>query len=409
MKKKKIQKPIRRVPVCILNGFLGSGKTTLLRNLLAQSYEQGLSLGVIVNDMSELDVDGALIGDVDIFEKENYHFETIYSCVLSSKRGITQLKTSLNNILKQHVPDLIIIETSGSCHPMPLIDFFKTQSRFMLTGVLTLVDSAMVDQDYEGGQKIVPTMEENVRNNQRGTTNLLVEQAMFCNQLLLTKADRVEESKINQIAHAIHDLNPFVSVMSVPWGRFKIDQILAMPEYNYHRVAKLTKELKPTLESEQRNERPYNILTRVIKDDRPFHPERLWETCQKELGQHIYRSKGFFYLPSRDEVALLWNQAAGGISLELVGHWRAGMLENEDHGLAPEEIEGLKEMMAKEKGRFGDRHCHLTVIGDKHQVDRFAKLLEDCLLTEEEVDFWRRGGTFKDPWPQKLVKAKQGS
>ena len=131
-----------KVPVLILNGFLGSGKTTLLTSLLVQSHKRQLSIGVVVNDMSELDVDGLLVAQTEFFEKNNSNFQSIYSCVLSSKKGLKKLSDSLNQMMLTNAPELLIIETSGSCHPMPLIEFFSKQSQFKLTGVLTLVDTA---------------------------------------------------------------------------------------------------------------------------------------------------------------------------------------------------------------------------------------------------------------------------
>ncbi len=108
---------------------------------------------------------------------------------------------------------------------------------------------------------------------------------------------------------------------------------------------------------------------------------------------------GFFYLSSRDNVSLLWNQAAAGISLELIGYWRAGILEDKNNGLDEMEIEGLRKKLEEDSGRFGDRRCHLTVIGDKAQVDTFANALSDCFLTGDEIEHWQAGGEFPDPWP----------
>ena len=79
---------LKKVPIIILNGFLGSGKTTLFRNLLSQSKKKNISVCAIVNDMSELDVDGELLGNTDIVEDNNHILESISSCVLSSKKGI---------------------------------------------------------------------------------------------------------------------------------------------------------------------------------------------------------------------------------------------------------------------------------------------------------------------------------
>lgn len=392
------------VPVVILNGFLGSGKTTLLRNLLVQSSRKELSVSVIVNDMSELDVDGELIANTEIVKREDSNFESIHSCVLSSKAGIKKLDEVLKRMLSNHRPDLIIVETSGSCHPMPLIEYFRLQSEVALTGVLALVDSLMLAQDFNFGQAVVPHLQRNLQSQQRDTVNLLVEQVMFCSHLILTKADRLQEGKLEGIAKAIHPLNPHVNVVSVQWGKLAVEELLALPTYNFHRVAQLVEELQPVLEKESHTERPYDMATRVIKDDRPFHPQRLWEICNRFLGEKIYRSKGFFWFPTRDKISLLWNQAAGSISLELVGYWRSGVVEEEDNGLMEMEREMLKERLANETGRFGDRHCHLTIIGDKSQVDPFEQALKQCFLTEEEIKYWQSDGEFTDPWPQNMVK-----
>ena len=404
--KQKPKKSLTRIPVVILNGFLGSGKTTLFRNLLAQSKNNNLPVCAVVNDMSELDVDGELIANTSVVENNSQILESIHSHVLSSKKGIEKLEQSLDRLLSNHQPELIIIETSGSCHPMPLIEFFKSQSHLKLTGVLALVDTLMLAHDYHYGQHLVPQMQYNLRNQKRDMINLLVEQIMFCSHLILTKADRIEKEKLPEIAQFIQPINPYVSIFSVRFGKLSIKDILEMPEYDYHRVAKLVDELKPTLESESHGDRPYNMATRVIKDDRPFHPQRLWEVCHQYLDQRIYRSKGFFWLASRDNISLLWNQAAGSINLELIGYWRSSVIEKNDSGLLDDEIELLKERLAEESGRFGDRHCHLTVIGDETQVDRFTEALKSCFLSEEEIIHWELGGEFSDPWPKNIVKMK---
>lgn len=401
----KVKGKSKKTPIVILNGFLGSGKTTLFRNLLSQSKKKNIHVCAVVNDMSELDVDGELIANTSSVEENESLMESIHDCVLSSKKGIKQLDIALKRLVSQHQPELIIIETSGSCHPMPLIEYFESKSQYKLTGVLALVDSLMLAHDYNYGQQLVPQMQHNLRNQKRDMVNLLVEQIMFCSHLMLTKGDRIQQEKLPEIAEFIRPINPYISIFSVFYGKLSIDDIQAMPEYNFHRVAQLMKELKPTMDAESSGDRPYNMATRVIRDDRPFHPERLWKVCHEYLDQRIYRSKGFFWLASRDDVSLLWNQAAGSINLELIGYWRSAVLEENDSGLLEDELELLRQQLA-ESGRFGDRHCHLTVIGDKDQVDRFTQALKSCFLSEDEIEHWESGGEFEDPWPTNLVKMR---
>lgn len=396
--------PLSKVPVVILNGFLGSGKTTLFRNLLSQAKKKNISVCAIVNDMSELDVDGELLSIADIVEEDNSILESIHSCVLSSKKGIQELDKSIKKLLSNQNPELIIIETSGSCHPMPLITHFEHHARVKLTGVFVLVDSLMLAHDYNYGESLAPKMQNNLAHNKRDTVNLLVEQMLFCSHLLLTKVDRIEKDRLQHIASYVHTINPFISTHSVHFGKLDIDSLFELKEYDYFRVAQLVEELQHVLAIEGENDRPYDLATRVIKDDRPFHPHRLWEICHQYLDKRIYRSKGFFWLASRDKHSLLWNQAAGSISLEIIGSWRSGIIEDGNHGLSEMEVRLLKERLSKESGRFGDRHCDLTVIGDKTQVDRFTNALKSCFLTDEEIELWKDGREFDDPWPKNLVK-----
>ena len=395
---------MRKTSVVILNGFLGSGKTTLFRNLLSQSKSKKLSVCAIVNDMSELDVDGELIANTAIVEGDSKILESISSHVLSSKIGLKKLDHSISKLLSNSHPDLIIIETSGSCHPMPLIRYFKNHQKVNLTGVLVLVDSLMLAHDYDYGSALIPNMQQNMSEGKRGTINLLVEQIMFCSHLILTKSDRINNNKLEDIENHIKKINPFVSVNSIIFGKLSIESIFEIKEYNYDNVKILFDELQPILEAEENTDRPYNIETRVIKDDRPFHPERLWDICHKYLDKRIYRSKGFFWLASRREHSLLWNQASGGINLELMGTWLAAIFENKNNGLLEEEMKLLEERLANETGRFGDRCCDLTVIGDKDQVNQFTEKLKSCFLTDNEIKQWKNGIEFKDPWPKKIVK-----
>lgn len=396
----------KEIPIVILNGFLGSGKTTLFRSLLSQSKRKDISVCAIVNDMSELDVDGELISNSAIVEKDEKILQSINSNILSSKEGLQKLDQAINKLLSNNDPDLIIIETSGSCHPMPLIKYFKNHNKVYLTGVLALVDSLMISQDFNCGKNLIPEMQQNMQHGKRGPINLLVEQILFCSHVILTKEDRINNSDLKKISNHINQINPFASIDSIIFGKLSIESLFEINEYNYYNVERLFKELQPVLDLEENNDRPYNLATRVIKDDRPFHPQRLWDVCHQFLDKRIYRSKGFFWLASRENQSLLWNQSAGSISLEILGTWRAAILEDKQHGLLDEEVKLLRQKLSNELGRFGDRCCDLTIIGDKQQVDQFSEKIRSCFLTEKEIQQWQNGDKFKDPWPKNIVRVK---
>ena len=231
--------------------------------------------------------------------------------MLSSKNGIQKLDQAIHKLLSHRNTELIIIETSGSCHPMPLIEYFKEQEELKLTGVFVLVDSLMLAHDFNYGESLIPRMQDNLTKGKRDTVSLLVEQIMFCSHLILTKTDRIEKDKLPDIATHVQEINPLASTHSVQFGRLTIESLFELEDYDYYKVNRLVEELKPVLENEEKSDRPYNISTRVVKDDRPFHPQRLWDICHEYLDQRIYRSKGFFWLASRDKHSLLWNKAAG--------------------------------------------------------------------------------------------------
>ena len=392
-----------KTSIVILNGFLGSGKTTLFRNLLTQSKKKAISVCAIVNDMSDLDVDGELIASSDFIENNN-NLESIHSCVLSSKKGIKKLEEALNKLCLNQNPKMIIIETSGSCHPMPLVEYFKNNEQFNLKKVYTLVDSLMLSHDFNYGKNLIPQMQINITNYKRDIVNLLVEQIMFSSDLILTKTDRIKKEKIAHIVKQIQGINPYTSINSISFGNLPIEYLLDSDFYDYDKVNGLIEELKPILEFESQVEKPYNLATRVIKDDRPFHPKRLWDVCHQYLDQRIYRSKGFFWLASRKKDSLLWNQAAAGINLELIGIWLSWIIEDKNGNLLDSEIKLIKEKLSKESGRFGDRHCELTVIGDKTQVDKFTDALKSCFLNDKEIALWKNDYMFEDPWPKNIVK-----
>ncbi|MFK3705482.1 G3E family GTPase [Raoultella sp. BIGb0138] len=394
---------MERVPLTILNGFLGAGKTTLLTRLLAQAHRRQLSVCVIVNDMSELDIDGVLIAGTDIVGADRHNFVTISADSISSASGIQKLDAALKQLLSHRRPAHILLETSGSSHPLPLVKYLRDHPRVSLKGLFTLVDSVMLHDDFADGETLLTAWQENLRRGRRGTENLLAEQVLFCSHLLLTKNDRLPFAHIAAMAKSLHVINPYVSVLAVPWGNLPLADVFAASEYDFERVATLIAELEDDLESG--GEQSHAIAARVLEDDRPFHPQRLWDTYHRFLGTGIHRSKGFFWLPSRDDLALLWNQAAGSISLGFVSYWKAGVLTHADPRLTAEEREVLRRQLHQQwPGRFGDRRCRLTVIGQRSELEPFVAALKRCFLTEAEIDHWAAGGTFADPWPRRVAR-----
>lgn len=396
------------LPVTILNGFLGAGKTTLLQNFLVQSRSlSDLRVAVIVNEMSELDVDGHILDTSEVMSLDDDLLVSIPAGSMSGSEGLERFSDALGQISASGATH-IIIETSGSTHPWPLLEAIRADTRVRLHGFLSVVDTITLAQDYDLGKAIVPAAAHNLSVERRGIENLLAEQIMFANQILLSKIDRLSMDDVRAVGEAIHPINPYAEIMGMKWGNLKLETVLAMPPYDHQRVATLGAELTVWDREHGVNSMAsasnYSIDSVVISDPRPFHPQRLWDVYNHYLGQQIYRSKGFFWFPSRDRLQLLWNQTAGNVGLGVVNYWKIAALEDESLNLSQEERDELLRQLSGVSPQFGDRHCRLTVIGDRHCLHTFASALRDCFCTAEEIEQWKAGRKFDDPWPTDMAR-----
>ncbi|MDB6454233.1 CobW family GTP-binding protein [Falsirhodobacter sp. 20TX0035] len=391
------------IPVTILNGFLGAGKTTLMQSLLGQARRRpDVRLGVIVNEMSELDVDGAILDLSEAISRKDARFATIPAGSISGPAGLAEFAAAVDRIVGAGATH-VLIETSGSTHPWPLIQAAEGHPMLRLHGFLSVVDTVTLAQDHDMGRAILPQAQAGLAEGKRGIANLLAEQIMFASRILLSKMDRVGARTLREVAEAIHPLNRQADIMGMQWGNVRLDHVLAMPPYDHSRVALLGAELadwdRSYRASSMSGPEAYRLTGTVLSDPRPFHPRRLHDTYTRELDASIHRSKGFFWLPSRDTLQLLWNQTAGSIRLEIINYWKISALEDESLNLMPAERRAMENRLHDMSPIFGDRRCRLTIIGEGDGPERFAARLKECFCTEEEIMAWKAGKPFDDPWP----------
>jgi len=390
------------VPVTLLNGFLGAGKTTLLKRLLHQAAQAHCPLAVIANDMSALDVDQNLLISSHLVNQQRRNFISISGDSIASAHLLPAFTAALDTLMAECQPQHILVETSGSTHPWPLIEALHHHPGVRLHGVLALVDSVMLLRDYAAGAALVDGFSQQLETGQRGVETLLAEQLMFASQIVLTKTDRLPEGALAELGHTLHPLNPTAAIIGTRWGGLSLDAILAQPGYDHLRAAQLVRELPAPAAA--RDPAAYAIDARVLSDPRPFHPRRLWEVYQQFLGAGIHRSKGFFWLPTRDDQVLVWNQAAGSIGLELLGYWKIAALHDPALNLSAEERRIMQAKLAAFPPRFGDRRCELTVIGQRAELDTFVHALTTCFCSEAEIADWQAGAPFDDPWPTRVAR-----
>ena len=390
--------------VTLLSGFLGSGKTTLLRRPLRE--QKTLRLGIIVNDMAELEVDGDLIRSGHQVTEEKQTLISIHAGSISGTQR-TAFATALQSW--QHRTDLdhLIIETSGSTHPWPLIEEITRHPAYRIDSFVTLLDTKAFIEDYGAGRQLFDQLIHNEDTGTRTTENLFAEQIQFASTILLTKTDRVRTEDLPFVLKALEILNPLADIHAATFGNIAAARLLGTGRFRLDRARHLA---RPWLDSENNqkgdlgNAATYDIGSTVLGDPRPFHPQRLWNLFRTGLPQGLHRSKGFLWLASRDDQVLLWNQAAGSIDLELLAYWKAALLKDPLGKLQPEEKAELSRHLQGTHPIFGDRLNELTLIGTLAAREPFFHHLQTCLCTTKEVDHWQSGGNFPDPWPTTLKR-----
>ncbi|WP_166442551.1 CobW family GTP-binding protein [Phragmitibacter flavus] len=375
--------------ITLITGFLGAGKTTFLKRLLR---EQALAnrFGVIVNDLSELEVDGELLRIGHAVSEEAGTLVSLFDGSISGERraDFSQALASMREAKMEHV----LVETSGGSHPQAVIDELLSCRGATLHAVATLVDARALLHDYDGGVGLIRQLADNEQNDLRTAENLLADQLRAASVIIVTKLDMVPEDALPMIFRTLQVLNPGAQLAACAYGRLDASVLLDAPPYSRNEATPSSAMAKF-----------HDIGSTVIRDSRPLHPQRFFEQYQQRLGLGLFRSKGFIWLASRPDQVLLWNQAGGAMGLEFLGIWRAHILAT-DGRLLPEEIAHLQEKLAGAHPLFGDRGCEITLIGQARDREIFAREMEACFCTEDEIEDWQRGREFVDPWPKNLRK-----
>ncbi|WP_009961442.1 CobW family GTP-binding protein [Verrucomicrobium spinosum] len=375
--------------ITLITGFLGAGKTTFLKRILR---EQGPSVrfGVIVNDLSELEVDGELIRLGHSVSEEDGTLISLYHGSISDTRR-RDFGRALRQMQEAGVSH-VLVETSGGSRPGEVIEELKSCGGAVLHAVACLVDARALVHDYDGGPGLLRILLENEDTGRRTTENLLAEQLQSASFVIITKVDTMDEHSLPVLIRTMQILNPQAQLLASAYGKIDFRTLLHAPPYSLP----ASPSRLPTSEADE-------IGYTVIRDARPLHPQRFYDQYRLRLGTGLFRSKGFIWLASRPDQVLLWNQAGGALGLEFLAIWRAHILET-DRRLAPEEIAHLKAKLADAHPVYGDRLCEITLIGLKRDRDIFARGLDQCFCTEQEIAHWKRGGAFIDPWPRQLRK-----
>ncbi|MEF3306357.1 GTP-binding protein [Paenibacillus sp. GYB003] len=387
------------IPVTVLSGYLGAGKTTVLNHVLHN--RNGLKVAVIVNDLSEVNIDAGLIKEGGGLSRTNEKLvEMSNGCICCTLRE--DLLREVEKLAKEGRFDYILIESTGGGEPVPVAQTFTyvdeehgiDLSRFCrLDCMVTVVDAYRFWHDFASGETLLDRGEAVGEDDTRDVVDLLIDQIEFCDVLLLNKCDRVDEPDLQRLEAVLRKLQPRAKLIRTVRGRVDPSAILNTGLFDFDEAsasAGWMKELEKPAHIPETEE--YGISSFVYERGRPFHPGRLM-AWMSDWPEEIVRAKGIVWLATRGDMAQSLSQAGPSIQFGPAGYWAAALPEEEKRALLAED----EALCAGWDPVYGDRTNKFVLIGIDIDRGALAASLDECLLTDEEMGMdW---SAFPDDFP----------